>query len=651
MQTIIYSLHPPLLVQHLSWTFLHSLWQILIFAGIFAAACRLFHNKPRLQYGIGLVTLAIIILSVVTTFFIVGRSFGGNLSSALPSAVIPTEAGSNIVELPPTQAPHSLLSQFKSIIAPYSRWLIAVWFIATIAIATFQLLRWLRFSLLLHRSSVFGIRHFLRLEQKGTPLPIARNVRVVECSMVDVPATVGWLKPILLVPISSMAKLDPSSLKAILVHEMAHVRRYDTIVNVCQTMIETLFFYHPAVWWISARIREVREICCDNVAMLEIGSTEKYLTALRMLEEVTSQRPGRIDPNPADRLVTRTGKMLGDPTLQLFGRGRAAGPTAILTLLIVLLCGTSLFAYSRSIAELRTLEHTTSIPSIVHDITGVHGRGELTEILASVVSELHQAPADEPPSLAEFANRVSSGVDPNELSHLIEARVDILVPFQFQHALSWRYGTFKDHSSIVSLLLQRADKLKTTEPIHASASARAALLFASECNYTFGAAAVEAVIRTSGWEDVAGISGSQMWRLKQLCSDEGEAFAQFSQYTKRFLSSGTIQAPGLTPNPADREQCLRRLAVLARYRPHLQWRLAALIHTSQTLINPSSIVQLEASIRNEPFFSRCLVQASVPARTPHRGPKVISADAFQRMNPSPTSRALPATHPSSAPGS
>ena len=86
-------------------------------------------------------------------------------------------------------------------------------------------------------------------------LHIARHVRLLESTLVDVPTVIGWIKPVVLLPASALAGLSPQQLEAILAHELAHIRRHDYLVNLLQTLVETLLFYHPAVWWLSRRIR------------------------------------------------------------------------------------------------------------------------------------------------------------------------------------------------------------------------------------------------------------------------------------------------------------------------------------------------------------------------------------------------------------
>ena len=120
---------------------------------------------------------------------------------------------------------------------------------------------------------------------------IGRHLRTAESPVLDVPTVVGWLRPVILVPTSALAGLAPSELEAILSHELAHIRRHDYLVNVLQRVVETLLFYHPAVWWVSRQITLERELCCDDIAVGVCGDRVAYAHALASLEELRPAMP------------------------------------------------------------------------------------------------------------------------------------------------------------------------------------------------------------------------------------------------------------------------------------------------------------------------------------------------------------------------
>src|SRR5262249_15029310 len=115
--------------------------------------------------------------------------------------------------------------------------------------------------------------------------------RLLVSSDTDSPSVTGWLRPIILLPLSAIAGLTPDQLEAVLAHELAHIRRHDYLVNLLQMAAETVLFYHPAVWWISARIRHERDLCCDDLAVRACGGALCYARALTALEKMRAGHP------------------------------------------------------------------------------------------------------------------------------------------------------------------------------------------------------------------------------------------------------------------------------------------------------------------------------------------------------------------------
>jgi bla regulator protein blaR1 len=141
---------------------------------------------------------------------------------------------------------------------------------------------------------------------------IRRRVRIGTSARVDVPTVIGWLRPAILVPASALAQLTPSQLEAILAHELAHIRRHDYLVNALQHGVETLFFYHPAVWWLSRRVRIERELCCDDLAVAVCGNPIGYAHALATLEEARHAVTAFGLAATGGALLPRIRRLLGD---------------------------------------------------------------------------------------------------------------------------------------------------------------------------------------------------------------------------------------------------------------------------------------------------------------------------------------------------
>jgi len=142
-----------------------------------------------------------------------------------------------------------------------------------------------------------------RFVHMAEAMGISRKVHWMQSHLVDVPMTVGWLRPVILIPCSVLSSLPPLQLEAIIAHELAHIRRYDYAVNLLQSVLEALLFYHPCVYWVSNRIRAERECCCDDAAIALGHDPLIYARALTELEAARS-------PNPLPALASTGGPLM-----------------------------------------------------------------------------------------------------------------------------------------------------------------------------------------------------------------------------------------------------------------------------------------------------------------------------------------------------
>ncbi|SPF31326.1 membrane hypothetical protein [Candidatus Sulfopaludibacter sp. SbA4] len=151
---------------------------------------------------------------------------------------------------------------------------------------------------------------------RGKRLGIARPIHVLITAVADSPSVVGpsvvgWLRPVILLPSATLLGLTTPQLEAVLAHELAHIRRYDYLVNVIQILIETLLFYHPAVWWTSARMRHERELCCDDLAVRSCGDALCYARALTRLERLRILTPSLAMSSTGGSMLYRVQRLMG----------------------------------------------------------------------------------------------------------------------------------------------------------------------------------------------------------------------------------------------------------------------------------------------------------------------------------------------------
>jgi beta-lactamase regulating signal transducer with metallopeptidase domain len=158
-------------------------------------------------------------------------------------------------------------------------------------------------------------------------------VRVAQSAWVETPVLLGWVRPIILLPPSALIGLTPQQLEMVIAHELAHVARYDHILNLFQVVVETILFYHPAVWWLSRRIRDERELCCDDRAMALYDDRFAYASALAFLETQRSSAPLLGLAATGGSLLLRMRRLLIAPEREVRS-GRLVGGILLLLTLI-----------------------------------------------------------------------------------------------------------------------------------------------------------------------------------------------------------------------------------------------------------------------------------------------------------------------------
>jgi beta-lactamase regulating signal transducer with metallopeptidase domain len=171
-------------------------------------------------------------------------------------------------------------------------WVVAGWLLGVCLLSMRLLVGWIAIERL-KRVGVEPAREEFQVmqDQLAHRLRISRPVRLVESALAEVPTLIGWLKPVVLLPVRACTGLSTEQIETILAHELAHVQRWDYLMNVIQVLIETLLFYHPVVWWLSGTIRKEREQCCDDVVVALCGDRFLYARALTAMEELRGRSP------------------------------------------------------------------------------------------------------------------------------------------------------------------------------------------------------------------------------------------------------------------------------------------------------------------------------------------------------------------------
>lgn len=364
-------------VEQLGWALLHSLWQ----GGLAAVLCAvtrvvLRRQSAQARYVAACVLLFALAAAPVITFCAspppapwTGPRGVPDTRHTEPAAGVGTFSADAAFLI--SGAGPNLVTEASELLERCLPWLVLAWLlgVAITGARWFHGCCWVR---RIRRTDIQPLENawLHRLRELQCRLRVSRPVRLVKSALVEVPMVVGWLRPVILLPASSLSGLTPAQLEAILAHELAHVRRYDYLVNVFQNLIETLMFYHPAVWWISRNIREDREHCCDDLVMRVCRDRMIYARALFRLEEMRGL-PGRLAlPASGAPLLQRIRRLMGGAPehwpvgpKEFGGLGLVAlGSVLILTGLCLMLE----FPVYRSVARVRIeppTPWTTSHPS------------------------------------------------------------------------------------------------------------------------------------------------------------------------------------------------------------------------------------------------------------------------------------------------
>jgi beta-lactamase regulating signal transducer with metallopeptidase domain len=326
--------------QRLGWTLVHSIWQVTLVAlvaGLVLACLR--RCSARLRYSLGVLCLALMLVAPAMTWSMVTITEPaevlatnespvsqpippasiGNASSISGSQIdtatlslgpAPTlsedgrasrAADQSLVlvaessQTSPAATTGRWLERVRQSILPWLGQIVAVWLAGVLCCAIRPVAGlWTQWQLKRRGLSPVAFETQRLMSDLARRMNVAPGVRIAESALVYVPMVVGYLRPIILLPACVLVGMTPDQLTSLLAHELAHIRRHDWIVNAIQVVVETLMFYHPAVWWLSHRIRCERELCCDDLALAVVGDNLAYGRMLLTLEELRHYAPAPV---------------------------------------------------------------------------------------------------------------------------------------------------------------------------------------------------------------------------------------------------------------------------------------------------------------------------------------------------------------------
>ncbi len=282
----------------LGWTLVHFIWQgtalALAYAVIDRITCR---TSSALRYLLALGSLALMPLVVMATFAKEMRTSSAATPMTQREAIAarfylnevpaPVEHDFTLVSSPTVKRRAWLADHLE----PALPWIDGVWMIGVSVLAFRAMGGWCQLQRLRRRARwtiPAEVAH--QFHQISERMLLAHEISLRISDEVISPLAMGVWRATVILPVSAVLRMPPSELEAVLAHELAHIRRFDYLCNLFQTAVESVLFFHPAVWWLSSTVRERREVCCDEIAVSICADPVVYAQALLRLEEQKTAR-------------------------------------------------------------------------------------------------------------------------------------------------------------------------------------------------------------------------------------------------------------------------------------------------------------------------------------------------------------------------
>jgi bla regulator protein BlaR1 len=269
-------------IKAICWTLIHSLWIgmiIALLAGIIISLTR--KSAATLRYHLLCAVLVLFVFSIVATCFIEVRTNTIAPIPPPPPKVFITITGASTLQHAAVAQNQSIVDRTKEFLNQNINIIFLVWLLFFM-LKSLKLVSGLLYIQRIRNYKIHAVAEEFKqkMELFSRQIGIRQTVRLVQSELVKVPVAVGWLKPVILLPIGIVFQLSPEQLESILWHELAHIHRRDYLVNILQGLVETVFFFNPGLLWLSSLIRAEREACCDDIVLSRTDRKANYLEAL-----------------------------------------------------------------------------------------------------------------------------------------------------------------------------------------------------------------------------------------------------------------------------------------------------------------------------------------------------------------------------------
>jgi bla regulator protein BlaR1 len=325
------------LLKAISWTLVHSIWQGFLLA-ILAGIVIVFTRKlsASLRYNL----LSVLFLGFL---FVVGLTFNHEFKNEKTETI-------TRLNLPKTTI-HSELSTFIGgdayidisasaikFLNNNSNGIVLIWFL----IFAFKII-----GMFTSFSHIYRIRNHKtqlptlywkhKLAELSAQIYLNKHIVLLESRLVKVPSVTGFLKPMILIPVGLLSRLSQDQIEAILLHELAHIKRKDYGINILQRLSEMVFFFNPGLLWMSSLLKEERENCCDDIAVAAMKDKTKFVQALVAFEEYNFNSNALVMGFGANKkhLLSRAKRILYSNNKTLDGIEKMALSTGLLLITVI----------------------------------------------------------------------------------------------------------------------------------------------------------------------------------------------------------------------------------------------------------------------------------------------------------------------------
>jgi len=274
------------LIQAFGWALLHSFWQaFFIFVCLRIVLLLWPQASSSIKYNLSYISLAGIFTWFSVTLYLQVEA----VRRVHQAAYLMIETGIRPSAAATVPAIYKSQAELTGLFPGLEMWfpvLVAI-YVAGVAVMTIKLTLDLLQLQQIKKKQVLPIDEAWEkhLQKLTAQLKIPRRVKLLISQYIQVPVMIGFLKPVILLPVAMFNNLTAEQLEAILLHELAHIKRNDYLLNIFQSIVETILFFNPFVWWISKNIRLEREHCCDDLVLTNQVQPLHYAKALVALEE------------------------------------------------------------------------------------------------------------------------------------------------------------------------------------------------------------------------------------------------------------------------------------------------------------------------------------------------------------------------------